>query len=1101
MAKSRGGKSTQAILSRFHSYLNQIESALKRGTATEHTYRSALEELLESFGERITATNEPTRQKCGAPDLVVEIGQAPLGYVETKDVNADLLKIEKDEQLKRYKNGLGNLILTDYLTFRWYVLGVFRAEARIATAGKNRKLVISEEGIRSAHELLNNFLREPAPTIASPKELAERMAAITRFIRDAIRSALAHDDKGGKLSAVFEEFKNVLLHDLTGDEFADMYAQTLSYGFFAARCAEPTSAEFSRDSASRLLPQTNPFLRSIFSHLTGPVQDVRINWAVEDLVALLKRAKMSLILKDFGKLTRKEDPIVHFYETFLAAYDPTMREARGVYYTPLPVVDFITRSVDTILKNDFGVTKGLADTSKVSVVDRNGKSVEQHRVLILDPATGTGTFLHSVIDLIRETFEKSKGAWSEYVRQHVLPRTYGFELLMAPYTVAHMKLGMQLGQSGYDFKSDERLGVYLTNTLDEAQVVQHLGLGKWLSDEARAASNIKRDCPIMVILGNPPYSGHSKNTGEWIAKLLRGQEIWKYTGPDNTPHEETKATEDYFKVDGKPLGERNPKWLNDDYVKFMRFAQWRIERTGHGILAFITNNGYIDNPTFRGMRQSLMRTFDDIYILDLHGNSKKKERTPDGGKDENVFDIQQGVAIGIFVKRPGGGDKPATVFHTDVYGEREKKYEMLGREDVGTLKRAWKQLVPSTPFYLFVPQDTSVREEYDKYWKITDVMPVNVLGFQTHRDHLAIAFDREAIEARVKNLIETAKTDTELLQAYDLTENDGWKLSEARRSLRQKKTPQSDVIHCLYRPFDHRWCYFNAAVMDRPRRELQDHVAGKENLCLISSRQQGTLGYRHAWVSREPVNDCLISNRSREANQVFPLYLYPAKGDMFDVRGRNKNDPRTTNFSDEFRDHINAQFKSLSLIATGKGDLKKTIGPEDVFHWLYAMLYSPTYRSRYAEFLKIDFPRIPLTSNVSLFRTLCELGEQLTGLHLMDAKATEKDMPGFPVASENGETIVEKVRYTEPTGKAKGRVWINKTQYFDGVSPAVWDFRVGGYQPCEKWLKDRKSPGYGGLAFDDIEHYQHIVAALAETIRVMEKIDQAIDTHGGWPIR
>lgn len=619
------------------AYLKAVESALRAGNATEHTHRPALKALIEGLAPGVVATNEPKRVACGAPDYIVTRGQTPLGYVEAKDVDVSLAKTERGEQLRRYLESLGNLVLTDYLEFRWYVGGEHRMTARLASTSADGKLRIEPGGAEATLQLLHAFLAAEAPTVAKPKELAERMAALARLIRETIERAFADEDGGGTLHQQMEGFRRVLLHDLTPAPFADMYAQTIAYGLFAARVNAPGEGRFTREHAAYELPKTNPFLRKMFGYVAGPELDARIEWAVDDLAELLSRADMAAVLRDFGRRTRQEDPVVHFYETFLAAYDPRMRESRGVYYTPEPVVSYLVRSVDHLLKTEFGIADGLADTGKIRVPNPDpkakGKTVEVHRVQILDPAAGTGTFLHGVIDQIHQhlTEQGQAGAWSQYVPQHLLPRLWGFELLMAPYAVAHLKLGLQLRELGYDFASDERLGIYLTNTLEEAHQMSGLPLfAQWIAEEANAANRVKAELPILVVLGNPPYSGISSNMSPKMAALVDA----------------------YKQVDGKPLGERK-HWLQDDYVKFIRFGQTRIEQTGHGILAFVTNHGYLDNPTFRGMRQSLMRTFDEIRVLDLHGSSKKRERSPDGSKDENVFDIQQGVAIVLAVKRPG----------------------------------------------------------------------------------------------------------------------------------------------------------------------------------------------------------------------------------------------------------------------------------------------------------------------------------------------------------------------------------------------------------------------------------------------------------------
>lgn len=548
-------------------YLKNIEQIYRRSNATEHTYRADLQHLIETLATGIVATNEPRRVKCGAPDFIITRKQTPLGYIETKDIGIALDKIEHTDQMKRYLGSLTNLILTDYLEFRWYVTGQHRMTARLAKFNSKGKWQPETDGIAQVEKLLQGFLVTHAPTVITPKELATRMASLAQLIRNAITQAFKSEDGGGSLHVQMQGFRQVLLPDLDAEQFADMYAQTICYGLFAARCNARPNTTFTREHAAYDIPKTNPFLRKMFSHIAGPDLDERIVWAVDDLAEVLNRADMAAILRDFGKRTRQEDPIVHFYETFLAAYDPKMREARGVYYTPEPVVSYIVRSVDAILKKDFDLPDGLADATKIRLVKADGQQRETHKVQILDPATGTGTFLHSVIDLIYATFSGNKGMWSSYVSQHLLPRIFGFELLMAPYAVAHMKLGLQLAETGYDFSSNERLGVFLTNTLEEGFEGGKLPFADWIVEEATAAGNVKYDAPVMVVVGNPPYSGTSVNKGSWIINLLHSK------------------TGSYYEVDGKPLGEQNPKYLLDDYVKFIRFAQWRIARTGYGILA------------------------------------------------------------------------------------------------------------------------------------------------------------------------------------------------------------------------------------------------------------------------------------------------------------------------------------------------------------------------------------------------------------------------------------------------------------------------------------------------------------------------------------
>src|SRR6266487_89888 len=740
----RNGKQvmSEAIL---RDYLKNIETPYKTGSATEHTYRPALQKLLVSLVSDITALNEPKRVKCGAPDYAVfrRTGQGMLtiGYVEAKDLSVSLDKVEHGEQMNRYLRALDNLVLTDYLEFRWYVKGEKQMSARLTTLQRGKSLALDKVGAKAAEDLLQSFLEHSAETIRNPADLARRMARLAHMIRDVPVAAFEQDEASDTLNGLYEAFKSVLIPDLPTIQFADMFAQTLAYGLFAARYNHHGSELFNRRDAAREIPRTNPFLRKLFGTIAASdFEDEPFIGFVNELTQVLGVTDMNAVLAGFGKRTRLEDPIIHFYETFLTQYDPKLRELRGVYYTPEPVVSYIVRSVDHLLREQFDCPDGLADISTITTTytDEEGKTQTEHtpRVLLLDPACGTGTFLYAIIDQIRESYREmgNAGMWSSYVREHLLQRLFGFELLMAPYAVAHLKLGMQLAALDlpleersmweYDFETDERLGLYLTNTLEHVLKRSNLLLGIFISDEANEAARVKQDCPVMVIIGNPPYSGHSANKGKWISELLHGED--GKTG---------RKVGNYFEVDGKPLGERNPKWLNDDYVKFIRFAQWRIEKTGYGILAFITNHGYLDNPTFRGMRQSLMQSFDEIYVLDLHGNSKKKERSPDGTIDQNVFDIQQGVAIGIFIKRQGqnSSSQAATVRHAHLWGQREVyiktpdvteklvggKYSWLAVHDIKTTE--WNKLEPNSPFYLFIPQDDVLRAEYEQGKKVTEI--------------------------------------------------------------------------------------------------------------------------------------------------------------------------------------------------------------------------------------------------------------------------------------------------------------------------------------------------------------------------------------------
>jgi predicted helicase len=1031
----------------FAEYLAAIRKEHGAGDATEHTHRPALKSVLESAGKGITATNEPKRILCGSPDFQVLRKDVPVGHVETKDIGTNLDEMERGkgphgEQFTRYRDALPNWLLTDYLQFRWFVGGEKRLTVRVAELDAKGKVKPLPDGERQLADFLTAFLGQPALTVASARELAQRMAGMTRIIRDLIVNTLKHEREQGWLHNWLGAFRETLIPDLEEKQFADMFAQTLAYGLFAARVHAPPGNPFSRELAAYNLPKTNPFLRKLFAEIAGVDMPDSIAWAVDDVVELLKHADMAEVLTDFGKGKGKEDPVVHFYETFLAAYDPKMREVRGVYYTPEPVVSYIVRSIDHLLRTRFNRPKGLADEN----------------TLILDPATGTATFLYFVIDEIRRKFAKQAGAWDDYVAKHLLNRVFGFELLMAPYAVAHLKLGMQLQETGYKFASDQRLGIYLTNTLEEAAKKSEHLLAEWIAEEANAAAEIKRDKPILVVLGNPPYSGISANRGQWITRLV----------------------EDYRQVDGRPLGEKKV-WLADDYVKFVRFAQWRIAETGHGIVAMITNHGFLDNPTFRGMRQSLRRDFDEIYVLDLHGSTKKRQRPPGGGNDENVFDIQQGVAITTFIRRPEHHG-PATVFHAELWGTRPEKYERLLDCDVATV--SWKELSPSTPYYFFVPRNEKHRREYERFWNVKDAFPMSTSGIVTARDHFVVDLDQADLKRRIELFCDPDESDEGVRSRLGLTENYAWRVGQARRELIAERHRDRHFARVLYRPFDIRHIYYHPSVVWRPREAVMRHMLAGKNRGILVTRQTrdewGVLATGHIAGHK--------ACAAYDINTLVPLYLYPdgeVPESLFDhENGRRPN--LSARFVTELSDMIELRFSP-----EGQGDLRKTVGPEDIFHYAYAVFHSPTYRTRYAEFLKIDFPRLPLTSDLKLFRALAANGADLVALHLLESPKLDDFLTDWPVKGDN---VVEKVQYTEKDN----RVWINKTQYFGGVPKPVWDFHVGGYQVCHKWLKDRKGRK---LTYEDTQHYQKVVVALSETIRLMAAIDEVIGQHGGWPMR
>ncbi len=1031
-------------------YIKAIEKELVAGNATEPSHYPALKALIQGLGEGVTATNNPKQIECGAPDFVVAKGQLTIGYIEAKDIGVSLEMIEKSEQLGRYRHSLPNLILTNFLEFRWYQNGERTLRAKLGTV-TDGKVKPNKQGREEVAQLLADFFKFDAPGVGTPKELAVRMARLAHRIREGVEEALVKGVASDLLSGLYKAFQETLIPGLEIKVFADMYAQTITYGLFAARCETDDASKFTLKDATDLIPKTNPFLKDLFYQITGPhLNDEPYKWAVDELVQVLKKADMTEIVRGLSKGTGKDDPVVYFYEDFLREYDKKISEMRGVYYTPMPVVSYIVSSISYLLKNRFNRPQGLADEN----------------TYILDPATGTGTFLYAVINEIYESMSKQgqMGKWDGYVAKHLLPRIFGFELLMAPYVIAHLKLGLQLRNTGYTFQSKERLGVYLTNTLEEAVKSSEMLMAQYIVKEAHAPAEIKKEKKIMVVLGNPPYSGISANRGKWITGLIDG--VF-----DKDGHEIVKG---YKRVDGQPLRERK-LWLQDDYVKFIRFGQWRIERTGQGALGFITNHAYLDNPTFRGMRKSLLSSFTDIYILNLHGNAKKKEVAPDGSKDENVFDIEEGVSIGIFVKESGKNGS-ATVHYADLWGLRDRKYQFLTEADVTSTK--WIPLEPDSPLYLFVPHNVELRPEYKKGWLVTDIFPIHGPGMTTARDGVVINFEQDPLFEKATLFRDSEDSNAAICERLGIPQKIGWNITQARQLMKVERDLRSLIKPVLYRPFDTRLIFYHDSLVWRTVKRVMQHML-HNNIGLVCPSRVETVGpWQHVLCAGDIVDHVAVSLKTIDS--VFPLYLYPTEGEMRFEKGRRPNlNP----------DFIKAVTEKLGLkfIEDGKGDLTGTLGPEDIFNYAYAVFHSPTYRTRYAEFLKMDFPRLPLTSDKELFKALVEKGSELVSLHLMESPALNNHITGYPVTGSN---TVEKVSYDDNNQ----RVQINKTQYFEGIPREVWEFRIGGYQVAEKWLKDRKG---GALTYDELTHYQKVIVALKKTIRLMEEIDELIP---GWPM-
>lgn len=1046
-------------------YLKNLNNRFKSGISTEHSYRGDLQQLIESLAPGVMATNEPTRFACGAPDYILTKGGLPVGYIEAKDIGKDLSAKEHKEQFDRYRKSLPNLIITDYLEFRFFREGELAHTVRIGEI-QGKRIIPFPEQFKRFYDLIIEFTTHYGKTVRSSVKLAKMMAGKAKLMADIIRKAIESDEKeiGGlfqeqnrTLQEQYQAFKNVLIHDIKPEEFADIFSQTIAYGMFAARLNDHTMDNFSRQEAAELIPKTNPFLRKLFQYVAGYDLDDRIKWLVDDLADIFRATDIRELLKDFGKATQQTDPIIHFYEDFLAEYDPKLRKSRGVWYTPEPVVKFIVRAVDDILKQEFGLAEGLADTSKIKTKvkipthDKRFKAKQKdyeqevHRVQILDPACGTGTFLAEVVRHIHQSFEGQQGLWSQYVEDHLIPRLNGFELLMASYAMAHLKLSLLLEESGYKPQREQRFRVYLTNSLEEHHQDTGTLFANWLSTEANEANHIKRDTPVMCVIGNPPYSGISSNNGKWISDLI----------------------EDYKYVDGVHFNERK-HWLNDDYVKFIRYGQHFIEKNGSGVLAFINPHGFIDNPTFKGMRWHLLRTYDKIYVLDLHGNSKKKECAPDGSADINVFDIQQGVSINIFVKT---GKKRANdlgeVFHCDFYGKRELKYHFLSNSSLHNVQ--FKKLEYSSPYFFFVPKDDSQKQSYLKGFSINEIFLSRSAGFVSANDFLNISFTKKEQQVKIEELL--CLEEANWRQKYKrLKDARDWTYDTARNDA--ERVSEDMFQEVTYRPFDYRWsCYSgnSRGLYSSPQPEIMRYLSDTNN-ALILPKQVPDKEAASCFISKFKAGHKSCS--AYNTNSLFPLYAYPESNAQQTIDQQQ----RTPNLNAKILKQI---AENIGLTFTNEKEVpENTFAPIDILDYIYAVLHSPTYRERYKEFLKIDFPRVPYPKDKEVFWQLVKLGGELRQIHLLESPRVEQFITQYPVTGEN---ILQKPKYKEE------KVWINESQYFQGVPELAWNFYIGGYQPAQKWLKDRVGRS---LTYEDIRHYQKIIVALVETDRIMKEIDK-----------
>ncbi|MCK4329075.1 N-6 DNA methylase [candidate division WOR-3 bacterium] len=1073
-------------------YLKRIFEITNRGDAREESYYSTLEgllkEYLEAIGKRnIQITTLPKKTEAGNPDFRIWDGrQHIVGYIEAKAPTIeDLNRIEYTEQLKRYRHIFPNLILTNFFEFRLYRNGTLLDKVRIARPFVVHKLktIPSVEKEDDFIRLLENFFSFSLPRVYNAKILALELAKRTRFLRDeVVAEELKEEETKGKgfILGFYEAFRKFLISGLSKEDFTDLYSQTITYGLFSARTR--TENGFNRKLAYDKIPHTIGILRDIFKFISFEDLPQQMEWIIDDISEVLAVADVKNILYQYFHEGKGKDPIVHFYETFLAEYDPKTRKGRGVYYTPEPVVSYIVRSLHTILKEHFNKADGFASDN----------------VTVLDPAAGTLTFLAEAANIAVEEFTSKygEGGKKKFIKEHVLRNFYAFELMMAPYAVGHLKMSFLLEELGYKLQKDDRFKLYLTNTLEMEELAQtELPGMASLSKESHLAGKAKKEQPILVILGNPPYHGTSANLSEKDVVVNKGERYitnyqiqtdningcYKLIPQTKEAKQKRKIKQktwigeliEYYKIlEGEWLKERNPKWLQDDYAKFIRFAQWKIDQAGEGVLGFITNHSYIDNPTFRGMRQSLINSFNEIYILDLHGNSLKREKCPDGSKDENVFDIRQGVAISVLIKKKGE-KKGCKVYHSERWGLREAKNDWLSRNDIKKTK--WQKLSPKSEFHLFIPRDERLLESYEKYPKITEVFPINSVGIVTSRDKFVIKSDREALKRNIRMFRDEKMPDELVRRAFNLKDKSNWKLSDAREKIQKDKNWDKSITPILYRPFDVKWIFYHDAVIERSRKEVMRHMI-QENLGLLTCRQQNKVGFYHTLVCDTIVESCVVSNNTREINYLFPLYLYIEKNDS-----KRKSLKSTVMLFEVPGDYaVKKPNISLEIADQLKKNFKKTPSPEQILFYIYAVLYSNTYRTKYTEFLKIDFPRIPFTKNYKLFKKIAGYGKRLADLHLL--KSSELDPP-IAKSQGEGDDRVRKLIYDEK----QGRVYINETQYFEGVSENIWVYQIGGYQVCSKWLKDRKDKT---LSLDDIKHYCKIVTSLQKTTIIQKEIDK-----------
>ncbi|EPB9114938.1 type ISP restriction/modification enzyme [Campylobacter jejuni] len=1029
----------------------------------EHTHRTALQNLLQAIKDnqdkqnKISIKQEPNNDKegRGAPDFLITKDFLTLGYIENKRVNANLDNIITSDQILKYTKLSPNIILTDYLRFILLSLNdkneiIICKEVKICSLDEIKSIVKNQSLLDTKTQELNElfsifFSKIPNP-INSALDFANHLSLRTRILKDE----LLLSSKNETLLSLFNTFKETLYKELSYEEFCDSFAQTLTYSLFLAKLNNDTAKEIDLNNAKKFIPKSFPLIRSMSGFLDDSFENLEnIKWLLEEIINIINHIDITSIIKELNKTSEKDlfnrptilsthkDPYLHFYETFLASYDPKLREVRGVYYTPAPVVIFIINAIDEALKQDFNHKKGLSEA-----LDKN--------ITLLDFATGTGTFL---LEAFRKALEPISKNSVNYNPKVLIDKFCGFEFLIAPYTIAHLKISQSFKEEfNSPLNDDESLKIALTNTLyfksiskeqnDQNTLFTLIDLTK----EFKKAQKIKEE-QILIITGNPPYSGASSNKGlyEDEIKISYGLEPSKANLNDEQKKwissylkEKSKQNTSTFKAiyeKHKLENEKNPKWLLDDYVKFIRFAQSKIDSQESGIFAFISNNSFLDNPTFRGMRYSLMQSFDKIYILNLHGDTRKKEKAPDGSKDDNVFDIMQGVSINIFIKQNSKA-KNTKIYYHDLYGKRKDKYEFLYENDLNSIK--WTLVKNNEPFYLFLPQNNDLLEEYNKGISVKDIFMLSSVGIASSKDAILISTNNKKLEQQVYNFY------NEFDKKY--------------------------IKEIAYKPFDTQKIYYDIKKVERPRIDIMEHFLGYENIGLIYDRGTNLKEISNLFISSKVIDKHLVGANS----YVSPLYLYPTTRSKKFLKKENPNfneenfTSKIENFKESFRTFIDEFYK-------------EKFSPQNILGYIYAVLFHKIYREKYLDFLKIDFPKIPFTKDKKTFKNLSKLGLKLINLHLL--KNNELD---FNVGEalfkdiKNKNFKIQKIKYNKDVKE----LFINESLYFNKVSPEIYEFKIGGYAVLDKYLKSHKEEDI------DHKHFTLIIQTLDETLKIQDEISK-----------